>query len=167
MLLHKVLFFCYVSGLTSGDRFGNVSYITVHVFQDVCNFFVCVLIVEWLNVLLHVLYTSYTVPSQLALDNLQFLLLLFSSSLAFLQMNSTASLKLHRLVVYWMLSPDKGLFQLTHPNSVLLVQLLRSTCCLITVCLGDRRFNIVELTSYARHNNKCSVVKKVSWICLF
>ena len=41
-------------------------------------------------------------------------------------MNSTASLKLHRLVVYWMLSPDKWLFQLTHSNSVLLVQLLRS-----------------------------------------
>ena len=125
-----MLFFCYVSGLASGDRFGSVSYITVHVFQDVCNFFLCVLIVKWLNVLLLkkslVLYTSYTVPSQLALDNLQFLLLLFSSRLAFLQMNSTASLKLHRLVVYWMLSPDKWLFQLTHSNSVLLVQLLRS-----------------------------------------
>ena len=46
VLVHKVPFFCYVSGLVSGDRFGSVSYITVHVFQDVSNLFVCVLIVE-------------------------------------------------------------------------------------------------------------------------
>ena len=74
----------------SGDRFGNVSYITVHVFQDVCNFF-CVCIDSGMTecvitCTLYLLHSSFSIGSRQS--SIHFVAVFFQSGLSTNELNS-------------------------------------------------------------------------------
>ena len=84
-----MLFFCYVSGLASGDRFVSVSYITVHVFQDVCNCF-CVFDSGMTECV--ITCTSYLLESCFSIcsrqSSIPFVVVFFQSGLSTNELNS-------------------------------------------------------------------------------